>query len=154
MLVIFENNIIVFSDKECSYGNTGDAIVDWRRWYKKAIKKSAQQLIGAKLWIENHSDRIFLDAKCKNPFPIKIKITPQTKFHLVAVAHGAMEHRKKYFSGGDGGLMLDSRILGDMHIADNCAPFNIGLIDRNNNNFIHVFDDSSYQTVLRELDTI
>ena len=51
LLIVFDKHIIIFSDKDCAYGNSGDALVDWRRWYKKAIQKSAEQLIGAKNWI-------------------------------------------------------------------------------------------------------
>ena len=48
LLVVFDNHIIIFSDKDCSYGGSGNPQVDWSRWYKKAIQKSAGQLVGAK----------------------------------------------------------------------------------------------------------
>lgn len=154
LLVVFDNNIIIFSDKDCVYGASGDSQVDWRRWYKKAILKSAEQLLGAKAWLEKFPDRITLDAKGEKPFPLKITITPETKFYLIAVAHGASEPCKMYFSGGDGGLLIDSNIKGKMHIGEDCEPFTIGLVEDNPESFIHVFDDASYATVLHELDTI
>lgn len=154
LLVIFENSIIIFSDKDCRYGETGDARVDWCRWYKRAIKKSVEQLLGARLWIKEHPDRITLDAKNEIPFPLEIQITPQTEFHLIAIAHGAMKQCKKYFSGGDGGLIINNRIVGNMHTEATCEPFCIGFPDSKSENFIHIFDDASYATVLKELDTI
>ena len=84
---------------------------------------------------------------------MEIKITPQTKFHLVAIAHGTEEPCKAYFSGGDGGLLIDNRIVGDMHINEKCEPFSIGQVFSNPEDFIHVFDDSSYINVLTELVT-
>src|SRR4051794_16132764 len=46
VLVILENHILIFSDKECAFGDSGDLDRDWSRWYRKAIKKSADQLWG------------------------------------------------------------------------------------------------------------
>ena len=154
LLVGFENHIIIFSDKDCVYRDHGDAKVNWRRWYKKAIQKSAEQLIGAKNWITRYPDRISLDAKCSKKFPLKITITAETTFHLIAIAHGATESCKKFFSGGDGGLIVDSSIVGDMHINEDCAPFVVGQISGDPKTFIHIFDDTCYINILRELDTI
>lgn len=154
LLIVFDNHIIIFSDKDCKYGKSGNSLVDWRRWYKRAIQKSAEQLIGARNWILRHPDRIAIDAKCSKRLPLEIKSTPQTKFHLVAIAHGTEEPCKAYFSGGDGGLLINNRIVGDMHINEKCEPFSIGQVFSNPEDFIHVFDDSSYINVLTELDTI
>ena len=154
LLIVFDKHIIIFSDKDCAYGNSGDALVDWRRWYKKSIQKSAEQLIGAKNWILHYPDRIAVDAKCSQKLPLEIKITPETRFHLIAIAHGAEESCKAYFSGEDGGLLIDNQIVGDMHIGKDCEPFRIGQILDDTDNFIHVFDDSSYYNILSELDTV
>ena len=59
LLVVFENKIIIFSDKDCAYKDTGDAVVDWQRWFKKSIFKSAEQLWGAEKWIRKNPNRIF-----------------------------------------------------------------------------------------------
>ncbi len=154
LLIVFDNHIIIFSDKDCTYGSSGNVQVDWRRWYKKAIQKSAEQLVGAKSWIIRCPDRIAIDAKCSKALPLKIEITPETKFHLIAIAHGASNECKRYFSGGDGGLCINSRIIGKMHTGENCEPFCIGKVFDDPENFIHVFDDASYTNVLSELDTI
>lgn len=75
LLVIFESHIIIFSDKNCNFndipsGKLSDKELDikWKRWYKKSIEKSAGQIYKAEDWIRNHSDRIFLDDKCKKNF--------------------------------------------------------------------------------------
>ena len=111
-------------------------------------------MVGAKSWIVRCPDRIAIDAKCSKALPLKIEITPETKFHLVAIAHGASEECKKHFSGGDGGLCINSRIIGKMHTDEKCEPFYIGKVIDIPDNFIHVFDDASYINVLSELDTI
>lgn len=58
--------------------------------------------------------------------------------------------------GGTGSLMLFPYIIGDMHIATNehqCIPFAIGQISPDKG-YIHVFDDTSLEIVLKTLDTI
>ena len=50
--------------------------------------------------------------------------------------------------------MVDSCIVGNMHINEDCEPFCIGRVFNEPQEFIHVFDDVSYVNVLHELDTI
>jgi hypothetical protein len=52
-LVVFENDIIIFSDKDCRFSDSGDIFKDWARWYRKAIKKSADQIFGAERCIRD-----------------------------------------------------------------------------------------------------
>ena len=66
LLVVFENKIIIFSDKNIVFNQEKDIKVAWKRWFKKSVLESASQLFGAESWIKNHSDRIFLDKKCEN----------------------------------------------------------------------------------------
>lgn len=154
LLVVFENHIIIFSDKDCAFGNSGDITTDWIRWYKKSILASAKQLCGAKSWICKCPDRICLDEKGEVDFPLNIEVTDKTQFHLIAVAHGAADACKEYFQGGDGGLIITNEPPLDIKDRDNCSPFEIGRILSEEGTFIHVFDDSSYATVLQEVDTI
>ena len=153
LLVVFENHIIIFSDKDCAFGNSGDIKTDWIRWYKKAVLASAKQLCGAKSWIKKCPDRICMDDKGKVDFPLKIEVNEKTEFHLIAVAHGAADACKKYFGGGDGGLIITNDTF-DINDRDHCEPFHVDRVLPEQETFIHVFDDSSYATVLEELDTI
>src|SRR5215472_12923662 len=47
LLVVFGDHILLFSDKYCEYPKTENTETNWKRWYKKAIRKSAEQLWGA-----------------------------------------------------------------------------------------------------------
>ena len=154
LLVVFENHIIIFSDKDCAFGNSGDIKTDWIRWYKKSVLASAKQLCGAKSWIKKCPDRICMDEKGETDFPLKIDINDKTEFHLIAIAHGASDACKKYFGGGDGGLIITNDKPLDIKDRDRCEPFRIGRVLPEEDTFIHVFDDSSYATVLEEVDTI
>jgi hypothetical protein len=53
LLVVFEDTIIIFSDKDCVFPNTGDLNIDWPRWFKHAVLKSAKQVWGAERWIRS-----------------------------------------------------------------------------------------------------
>ncbi|MDY6180824.1 MAG: SEC-C domain-containing protein [Candidatus Faecousia sp.] len=154
MLVVFDNHIIIFSDKACAFGDSGDIFVDWTRWYKKSILASIRQLCGAKTWISKFPDRICLDEKGEHDFPLKIEITKDTVFHLIAVAHGASEACKSYFRGGDGGLIISNEYVWDAQKQEQCIPFEVGCITPEKNEVVHILDDSSFSVILQELDTI
>ena len=95
-----------------------------------------------------------MDEKGETDFPLKIDINDKTEFHLIAIAHGASDACKKYFGGGDGGLIITNDKPLDIKDRDRCEPFRIGRVLPEEDTFIHVFDDSSYATVLEEVDTI
>lgn len=154
LLVVFGDEIIIFSDKDIAFPDEGDIQVNWRRWYKKAITKSCDQLSGAMSWIIKYPDRIALDPKGEVDFPLSIRVTEKTRFHLVSVAHGIQDACVKYFGGGDGGLIIDNVSSNVLHLSEDCEPFRIGIVSRDSRKFVHVFDDASYALILKELDTI
>lgn len=154
LLVICGNDIIIFSDKQCSYPNSGDEILDWRRWYKKSIKESSDQIFGAEKWIREHPDRIFVDSLCRHKFPYDIPSAEEMRVHRVAVALGAGSRAAAYFGvGSSGSLMLETNIIGDAHFDIQAKPFRVGHVNPEKG-FIHVLDDYTINIILRELDTI
>jgi hypothetical protein len=42
LLVVFENHVIIFSDKDCGFPNAGDLRLDWSRWFRRAVENSAR----------------------------------------------------------------------------------------------------------------
>ncbi len=140
LVVIFGEDVIVFSDKSCEYkeGEHG-----WSRWYRRAILESARQLHRAAGWIRQHPAQIFMDAKCERQFPLHVPKSP--RIHLVAVATGARQAAEQHF-GGDGSLILHTA-------ADGSEKFIVGDLDRSKD-LIHIFDDLSLGIVLAELDTV
>lgn len=156
LLVVFEDHIIIFSDKDCEFPNSGDEQTDWNRWYKKAVRKSAEQIWGAERWIINFPKRIFIDKECVTPFPIDFPDFKHAKIHRILVAHGASKRCQERFGGGSGSLMICNDIIGDEHLqpnADGGPSFTIGQVDPANG-FIHVLDDVSLDIVMQTLDTI
>ena len=146
LMVVFENHVLLFSDKECGFPDTGTLSLDWSRWYRKAISESAKQLWGAERWLRSHPGRLFADPACTQPFPIELPGTASMRVHRIVVAHGAGSRCKQHL-GGSGSLMLESTLEG---IGE---PFTVGRIDPSQG-FIHVLDDTSLGVVLRTLDTI
>ncbi len=146
LLVVFDNHIIIFSDKDCEFPNTGNTELDWKRWYKKAIKKSADQVYGAERWIINYPSRLFLDQTCKIPFPIDLPSSDRAKIHRIIVAHSASAKCAEIL-GGSGSLMINTEVVGD------AQPFTIGKFD-SSKGYIHVFDDTTLDILLDKLDTI
>jgi hypothetical protein len=110
MIVIFDQHILIFSDKHCLFPASGDLKLDWRRWYNRAIKKSADQAWGAERWLREHPDRVYLDRACTKQFPLPIPSNESAKYHLIVVAHGSDDGCKAKF-GGTGSLMLNSSLV-------------------------------------------
>jgi hypothetical protein len=150
LLVVFENHVIIFSDKDCRFGDGGDLEVEWARWFKKAAQSSAKQVWGAERWIRQFPNRLFLDRGCTIPFPINLPDPARAVFHRILVAHGVSRAFREKL-GGSGSLMLDSRLNGDMHFAH--MPFTIGQIDIAKG-YVHIFDDTTLDIVMTTLDTI
>ena len=156
VLIVFGNNIIIFSDKSCAYPSTGDEFRDWARWFKRSIKDSARQVHGAERWIRDHPHRIFLDPSCKQPLPFGMPLPDELKVHRVVVARGAGKRCSAFFGGDSGSLMIRSDLVGDAHTnapAGRFGMFRIGRIDPDKP-FVHVFDDENLDIVLSEMDTI
>ena len=149
-LVIFGNDVIVFSDKHCTFQTDKEIGVAWPRWYKSAIRDSCKQLHGAKSWLSRFPERAFLDAKCTRNLPIAIPTGTSARYHLVAVTRGSRDAVIKYAGGeGLGSLFVNSAIEGNAHFE---TPFFVGRPEPTKA-FVHVFDEVSIELVMRELDT-
>lgn len=148
LLVVFENHIIIFSDKDCKFPDTGDLQLDWSRWFRKAISKSANQVWGAEDWIKKHSDRLFVDRACTQQFPIKLPEPSKAIYHRIVVAHDSSARCRKELQGS-GSLTIVPDTVAD----GSGTPFVVGQIDPSKG-FFHIFDDTSLDIVMGKLDTI
>jgi hypothetical protein len=145
-LIVFNEHVIIFSDKSCAFPNTGDINLDWARWYRRSIEKSAEQASGTERWLLQHPDRIFIDKECSKPFPIPI--SQNSRIHKVVVALNASDRCKAFFgNSGSGSLVLSTDVQGST------KPFHVGDVN-SSGGFVHVLDDVTLDIVLSELDTI
>jgi hypothetical protein len=153
LLVVFGNHILIFSDKHIEFPNSGNILLDWSRWYRRAVSDSAKQIFGAERWIKSFPHRLFIDRECRQPFPIQIPDPNEAKFHRIVIAHGVADRCKQFFGGGSGSLVIDNTIIGDIHTGERCMPFSIGQVDLSKG-YVHVFDEVTLDVVLQTLDTI
>lgn len=149
VLVVFDNHVVIFSDKFCKFPSSGDLDLDWKRWHRRAIQDSAKQLWGAERWLRTHPDRVFLDRGCTQAFPVPIPDPSVANYHLVVVAHGVVPLARKAL-GGSGGLVVTNLVKGDQLSA---KPFTAGDLDPQRT-FVHVFDDLALPITLSVFDTI
>lgn len=152
LIAVFDNHVLIFSDKECVFQTHQDSMVCWKRWYGKTIQAGAKQVLGAERWIREHPDRLFLDRSCTNPFPLPIPDPTRAKFHRIVVAHGASSACHMAY-GGSGSLMIDTTIKGDLRSKGATHPFTIGQVCPDKG-YVHVFDDTTLRIVLSTLDTV
>ena len=151
LLVVFGNDVLLFSDKDCEYHSGADVKVAWPRWYKRAIEKSVKQLAGAEKFAKTFPKRIFLDKQCQNPLPVPLPEPDVARYFLIAVTRGAHLAARQFFGGGSSGsAMLSSDIRGKEHYEN---PFHIGF-PLESGRFVHVLDEMTVDLLLEELDTV
>lgn len=151
LLVVFGNDVILFSDKDCEYQSNKDVKIAWPRWYTRAIEKSAKQLEGAEKFAKAFPNRIYIDRKCQVPLPVAMPNATDARFFLVAVTRGAHSAAQVFFGGGSSGsLVLDNSVQGVEHYS---TPFRVGRPLRSGR-FVHVLDETTVAQLLGELDTV
>lgn len=151
LLVVFGDNVLLFSDKHCKYQTDTDVRVAWPRWYKRAIDKSARQLAGAESFLRRFPRRIFIDRDCQTPLPVALPDSSVARYFLIAVTRGSHQAAARFFGGGSSGsLMLNSLLEGDAHHG---SPFEVGF-PLKGRRFVHVLDEVTVDALLEELDTV
>lgn len=154
LLIVCGDHVLIFSDKTVSWPVADDVQLGWKRWYKRAILKSVEQIRGAERWVDKFPNRIFLDRQCTQPLPIPLPPPERRKVHGIVVALGAGDACKRYFGEGIGSLAIAPHVRGAEHWAnDSVLPFVVGDVDPEGP-FVHVLDDATLDIVMRELDTI
>lgn len=156
LFVVFENHVIIFSDKDCAFPNSGDLAKDWSRWFRRAVVKSADQIRGAERWIRSHPERLYVDRACEHEFPIDLPAPDKAVFHRIVVAHESAARCRWEFNGGSGSLMISTSITGNAHYEANpegIQPFTVGDLGPDKG-YVHVLDDTTLDIVLSTLDTI
>jgi hypothetical protein len=145
LLVVFGNDVIIFSAKACRYPNTGNADRDWSRWYRSSIADSAKQIAKTERSILSFPDKVFLDAKCLEKLPITLPNASDMRVHRICVALGALDRAEA--ETGTRGLKIEPAVVND------ALRFTVGKIEKASG-WVHVFDDVSLTTILSELSTI
>lgn len=154
-LIIFKNNILIFSDKERNFQEK-EFSTDWeiiqKKWknFYKSLRHSKNQLKQAKDWILSNPNEIYFDNMCENRVSIDLKIDENTKFFLITTVSNWKDVADFYFKN-DGFLKIDTNT--------NRSPEHKTLVlnnihDELNNNFYHMIDDTFFKKLLKEIDTI
>jgi hypothetical protein len=154
LIVVFGDDVLIFSDKGCAFPDSGDIKLDWSRWFRRAVVKAAEQGWGAERWLREHPERVFLDRTCMHPFLLHLPTPDRMRVHQIVVAHNVADRCKAHFRGGSGTLILNSDLGGKNQHADlaSCRPFEIGWLG--GISFVHVLDDASIEILLGNRDTI
>ena len=155
LLVVCGKYVIIFSEKSVSWPK-GKLEVSWARWAKRAIRDAARQARGAERWITEYPHRIFLDRACTKEFPIDLPSPKDRVIHRVVVAGGAVGACRQHLIDSSGSLVIRPDIKGDAHwlgLRGGLYPFTVGDVDPTGS-FVHVFNETSLEVVMNELDTI
>jgi len=87
ILVVCEPDIIIFSVKEIKVTESEDVETDWKRWNRRAIEESANQVYGAERWLKSATHVIKSDGTPGLDLPAG----KEQKIHRVVVALGGKD---------------------------------------------------------------
>lgn len=85
VLAVCDPDVVIFSVKEVSVGQTGNVRIDWERWHRSAIEESAKQIYGAERWLRTATHVIRTDGASGVTLPD----LSRRRVHRVAVALGS-----------------------------------------------------------------
>lgn len=133
LLIVFGDTVVLFSDKSCAYPATQDDDLNWKRWYRKSIAKSAEQIRQAERWIRTYPHEIYLDSRCQRRLPVPIPDQHNLRIIRICVTLG---HSYDLRPASDGANTIGS----------------VGKVDERDG-WIHVVSGDELPTLLRELST-
>lgn len=150
LIVVFGNDVLLFSDKKIVFNNQKDVDIAWTRWARKAISESLKQVNGARRWIKRFPNRIFTDNKCTQKIPIEFPIGSNVRFHNIVVCHGIEDALERNL--GKPSFLFDNTIISNQHWdRSNTVPFTLGKIS--SDSFVHVFNEATVELIMKEFDT-
>lgn len=155
LLVVCGDDVLMFSDKHIAWPGAPFELA-WKRWYSRAIGKSAEQIHRADLWLKKNPQAIFADGKCKQPIPLKLPPIRQRRVHGICVASGGEQAASSHFDDPDETFIIMPHLRGKDHVDFTQAhhqPFCIGDVDPDGP-FVHVFNMATLDLVMSEFDTI
>ena len=156
LLVVCGDDVLIFSDKNIAWPKGNDFDFSWSRWYRRAIEELAAQINGAARYLREHPDELFLDAACKEKFPLALPPLERWRVHHIAIALGASAACADHYKEAPGYFPIDPDWKGKSHsdtTADGFMPFAIGDVQPKGA-FIHVFNEPALELLARELDTV
>lgn len=144
LLVVFGNDLIVFSDKASSF-KPNKLTLAWSRWYGRTVAKSVKQLAGAVRTLTDPMGCVFVDDLAMKAFPFSFPTVENRRLHLIAVTHP--DHTPSKSIDSWPGLIFDADVDGPEQ------PFHVGKLLAKKT-LVHLFDGKSLENILTELDTI
>lgn len=142
LLIVYRNVILIISEKDYAFPQSGDMTVRWDRWKKKSILKSADQAIGAKRWVLRNPHEVYVDRRLEYPIP---NVPIDAEVHLVLLCRNSNSACLEYFSGDTGTFCISAD---DIELG---TPFVVN--QRVQGTFVHVFCEASFELITRFIDT-
>lgn len=150
LMAVFDNKIFLFFDRESrKFDNLeGDIDVQWKRWHKNVIENQIRTAEGARRYVLENPDKIYLDSKKTTPFPILIPHENLIIYSII-IAHGAAEACLRHSPENINGSLAVTYSKREKLGLD--IPF---LVELDSNKPIHIFDTFNLEIILKELDTV
>lgn len=149
LIAVFDNHIFLFFDRESRKFDTvgADVAITWSRWKREVVDKQVRTANGAKRYLSDPKNLVFLDAELSAPLPLELP-SGERVIHKIVVGHGASEACKAF---------SDDNVYGSLAISYGSGPSEASfpfMVHLDKNDPVHVFDSDNLEIVLSHLDTI
>lgn len=154
VLVIFQNNVIVISDKSCGKPEENKELHNKWLNFCDQLSKSKKQLKSAQTYIENNNTEIFYDKDCKNKVVHNLDIYETLNFHLITTVSNWTQIVKKEFVN-DGSMKINTNIeFLSNHIERKNEKYLFTLQSKPDyNDFFHMFDEINFCKIIKFINT-
>ncbi len=148
LLVVFDNHILIFFDREVTTLDNDKLEVTWGRWKRKVIDSQTRTIKGAEKYIKNGGD-IFIDNKLTTPLPVIFNHNDCVIYRFI-IAHGAKEMCLDNSKNNIFGSLAMSYSKRSKNMPNSKFPYMIYL---DKEYPIHVLDSHNLPIIMNELDT-
>lgn len=90
-MVVFGNDVLLYSDKNCEIQQDTELKIAWPRGKKRASINSSKQLGGAETFLRRFPDRLFVDSSCQTKLPVALPLPSEARCFLIAVTRDGHE---------------------------------------------------------------
>ncbi|WP_429912333.1 hypothetical protein [Glycocaulis sp.] len=142
LLIVYGNVVLVISEKDIKYPQSGSDEVRWARWHKTSIIKSASQARGAERWLKANPNEVFTDRRLEYSVP---NVPADAEIFKILLVRNSNVACINHFGGDTGSFSLYAGPDGYQ------SPFFVNQIV--DGELFHIFCESIFELICRFIDT-
>lgn len=142
LIVVFGDDVVIFSDKACEFKADVGLELAWSRWKRDAIDGSVKQLAGAARKLALREFGPFTDRKAKEVYQYHFPTKETWRLHLIGIARPSLEPGA-----------IPPEWEGLTYVGEtSSSPFEVEPL-KVEGKLVHIFDGATIDLLLSQLDT-